>query len=71
MTDKQCERCGEARPAEIHTCSPKPERQFLADVHSVLQAVEDIVEQDCSVSEYNRHQAVLAEVEKRLKEKNG
>jgi hypothetical protein len=23
MTDKQCERCGEANPAEIHTCSPQ------------------------------------------------
>ena len=23
MTDKQCERCGEVNPAEIHTCSPQ------------------------------------------------
>ena len=23
MTDKQCERCGEKNPAEIHTCSPQ------------------------------------------------
>lgn len=23
MTDKQCTRCGEANPAEIHTCTPK------------------------------------------------
>lgn len=22
MTDKQCDRCGEVNPAEIHTCSP-------------------------------------------------
>ena len=22
MTDKQCERCGEVNPAEIHTCTP-------------------------------------------------
>ena len=25
MTDKQCERCGEVNPAEIHTCTPKQE----------------------------------------------
>jgi len=23
MTDKQCDRCGEVNPAEIHTCTPK------------------------------------------------
>jgi hypothetical protein len=23
MTDKQCERCGEKNPAEIHTCLPQ------------------------------------------------
>ena len=23
MTDKQCDRCGEVNPAEIHTCSPQ------------------------------------------------
>ena len=23
MTDRQCERCGEVNPAEIHTCSPQ------------------------------------------------
>ena len=23
MTDKQCKRCGEVNPAEIHTCTPK------------------------------------------------
>jgi hypothetical protein len=23
MTDKQCERCGEVNPAEIHTCTPQ------------------------------------------------
>ena len=23
MTEKQCERCGEVNPAEIHTCSPQ------------------------------------------------
>ena len=23
MTDKQCKRCGEVNPAEIHTCSPQ------------------------------------------------
>ncbi len=25
MTDKQCKRCGEVNPAEIHTCTPKQE----------------------------------------------
>ena len=25
MTEKQCERCGEVNPAEIHTCTPKQE----------------------------------------------
>ncbi len=23
MTEKQCDQCGEANPAEIHTCTPK------------------------------------------------
>ena len=23
MTDRQCERCGEVNPAEIHTCTPQ------------------------------------------------
>lgn len=23
MTDRQCKRCGEVNPAEIHTCTPK------------------------------------------------
>jgi hypothetical protein len=23
MTDRQCKRCGEVNPAEIHTCSPQ------------------------------------------------
>ena len=25
MTDRQCNRCGEVNPAEIHTCSPQKE----------------------------------------------
>jgi hypothetical protein len=31
--DKQCERCGEVNPAEIHTCTPKT----LINVNGVLE----------------------------------
>ena len=33
MTEKQCERCGEVSPAEVHTCSPSyiDRRQWLYD----------------------------------------
>ena len=34
MTDRQCKRCGEVNPAEIHTCTPKeidPELAFIKD----------------------------------------
>jgi hypothetical protein len=34
MTEKQCERCGEVSPAEIHTCSPQEPVAWVWTVNS-------------------------------------
>ena len=52
----KCERCGEANPAEIHTCSPQrgwqgltdDEAEQIADLHwddpdMFIQAIEDVL----------------------------
>lgn len=45
MTDKQCERCGEVNPAEIHTCTPMQLEQ-----EPVLQDIEQYRLQMAAIS---------------------
>jgi hypothetical protein len=66
MTDKQCDRCGEVNPAEIHTCSPQREWQGLTD-----EEIKEIVGPwgSLPISGYTRK--LFDQIEAKLKEKNG
>jgi hypothetical protein len=56
----QCERCGEANPAEIHTCTPQREWQDLTD-----EECDEIWDECLGVFD------CLKMTEAKLKEKNG
>ena len=43
MTDKQCERCGEVNPAEIHTCTPQEPVAWMYDFPNPDNAREDMI----------------------------
>ena len=43
MTDKQCDRCGEVNPAEIHTCTPKEPVAWMYDFPNPDNAREDMI----------------------------
>ena len=57
--DKQCKRCGEVNPAEIHTCTPKREWQGLTD-----EDVWELVQKTPDFSE------TVAAIQAKLKAKN-
>ena len=49
MTMK-CDRCGEVNPAEIHTCSPQREWQWLTDeeIGEIIEASQITLKNYCS-----------------------
>lgn len=64
MTGKQCERCGEVSPAEIHTCTPKSKWQGLTDEEYETMAEHYVTNCYFDTLEYARA------IEAKLKEKN-
>lgn len=61
----KCERCGEANPAEIHTCSPQREWQGLTD-----DEIKEIVGPWGSLPVDGYTRKLFDQIEAKLKDKN-
>jgi hypothetical protein len=64
----QCERCGEANPAEIHTCTPKREWQGLTDEE--IREFEIWLDDEEEKHGWNLPADIVKYIEAKLKEKN-